>query len=201
MADIKYIVLDFETGGLSPDKNPAVEVALLVADHEFNAVEKYSAFIQPYGNLTINPKALQVNGISMEEIEGGKLLKTVVTELSDIFKKYKAGRYGKPIMVCHNYPFDFGFLDDMFSRVNLDPKKFIDEHGLCTIRLAKLIWRGQETKFNLLACCDKAGIELVDAHRAAGDVDATFKLLQHLAGGSSGSSSGAIVDKIGRAHV
>ena len=72
MRNSDYVVFDYETGGLKPDKNPILEVAYFLVDRQsFIIKDKLEFLIKPYDDLVIEKKALEVNGLKMTELENG----------------------------------------------------------------------------------------------------------------------------------
>jgi DNA polymerase-3 subunit epsilon len=182
-----YIIIDFETGGLSPQKNPVTEVtALAIKGDTLDKIDIVSTMIAPYGEYTYEDAALKATGITFQEIESGISVKEAVNELIDLFKKADlyGGRGTKPILVAHNSAFDKGFLVQLFHHCgkmkeleklvygNIDFYNHFSPEFLDSIILAKMMWGNDEemTKYNLGSCITKAGIELNDAHRSLNDV-------------------------------
>lgn len=180
--DNYFVVLDLETGGLSASKNPITEVACVVLNHRLETVKEYQTLVKPYGNLVIEAQALKVNGLTLEEINKGKESKQVVLELIDLFKSLKVGKYTKPILVGHNLEnFDSKFLIEFFSFHNKDLFEVVDKHCEDTMWLARSKWGddNESANFQLATCCHRAGIELVQGHRALADTKSTAKLFAY----------------------
>lgn len=98
-----FIVFDLETGGLSESKNPVCEIAMLAIDGEtLEERGRYEAIIAPYDeSLIYDPKALQVNGLTMKKINGGKQAKDVIKDIVEFAKEHRV-KSKKPILVGHN---------------------------------------------------------------------------------------------------
>lgn len=180
---VNFIVIDCETGGLSADKNPLTEIALVILDYQLNVIKEYETLIKPYGNLVIGREALEVTKLTIEEINSGKEPKQVVTELIDIFKSLKVGKFSKPILVGHNLEkFDIKFISKLFEFHNKNVFDYVEEHMEDTMWISREKWGHEESgpDFKLTTCCNRAGIELVDAHRALPDTRSTAQLFVHL---------------------
>ena len=179
-----YIVYDNETGGLSWQKNPITEIALVVLDGSTLAEkEKYTNFIRPYNGLEYNPQALKITGITMNQINSGVETKQIVEDLIQLFLKYTNGTRIKqrPILVAHNGDnFDIDFVKFIFEFNKKNLYDYIERHLEDTMWLARNAWQSEEEelKYNLEACCQKANVSLVDAHRAMNDVEATAELFR-----------------------
>lgn len=175
-----FICYDLETGGLDEHKNPITEIALIVYDAEtLKEVDRFESLIKPYDNLTLEPKALEVTGITKEMLKQGEQIEDIVEVLIAIFETYTKGSSKfklKPILVGHNIQeFDNKFLEYAFER---QEKNLYDYIGGSqdTLNLGRARWVGQQKKFNLTSCCKSAGVEVVDAHRAINDVEANKEL-------------------------
>jgi DNA polymerase III epsilon subunit-like protein len=186
------IILDTETGGYFPEKNPITEVGLVVLEPaKFKQLDTYQTYVKPYLDLTIEKDAILSTQMNISDLEAGKSFAKVAVELSVLFKKYtlKGGnRATKPILVGHNIPFDIKFLQYLFQHtIKKDLFDFIDESPIDTMRLAQLKEAGkpksgETTKYNLMVCCERFGIKLKSAHGAMADVNATSALLVALIG-------------------
>lgn len=181
--NVPFIVADFETGGLSAEKNPAVEIAVVVLDNNCKEIQRYESLIKPYGDFIIEQQALQANGLTLNEINGGKDVKAVVNDLITLFtplKKYQ--KFVKPILVGHNIAkFDIKFFKQIFEFCNKNLYEYVDEYLFDTQYHARFKWgqNNQIENFKLGTCCTKVGIELTNAHRAMADTEATAKLLTY----------------------
>lgn len=174
-----WIVCDLESGGFSCEKNPVTEIACVILDYQLNVVKEYETLVKPYGDLVIERQALEVTGLSLDEINKGKESKQVVLELIDLFKPLKVGKYTKPILVGHNFEkFDLGFLVKLFQFYNKNLFDVVDSHVEDTLWDSRKKWGHVDSgpDFKLGTCCSRAGIELVQAHRALADTQATAKL-------------------------
>jgi DNA polymerase-3 subunit alpha (Gram-positive type) len=180
---VNFIVSDLETGGFSAEKNPITEIALVVVDINLNIIQEYETLVKPYGDLVIEKQALEVTKMDLNEINNGKDSKQVVLELIDIFKPLKAGKYTKPIFVGHNFEFfDLKFFIKLFEFHNKDLFDYIDKHVEDTMWISRKKWGHDNLNadFKLTTCCNRAGVEHVQAHRALPDTKATAKLFINL---------------------
>lgn len=193
--NVNYIVFDFETGGLDCEKNPITQVGLIVLNgRTLQEIERYQTYVQNYSNLEYDKKALDYTGITMDDINSGKPLRDVVADLISIFTKSTegSGRYKmEPVMVGHNIDkFDMDFLDYIFNACGKDVSDYISRTTKDTMMMAVDIWQvdGIE-KVNLQACCEKTQIDLVGAHDAMNDVQATADLFRYFIKQMRGESS------------
>lgn len=200
---IRYIIVgDSETGGLLNKGKQAFydialcEFAFVVIDiQEMKVVEEWSTLFKPYKEgLEYNPKALEVNGLIVEQLqEGGDDLKTIYKEMVALFKKYKNPRIGT-VLAGHNFQlFDMPFLVNMFEFCGdsiWNYVTFVED----TMKLAWYRATEQEN-YKLGTCCRMEGVGLVDAHRALADTKANalllLKYISYLRGSGEGSEVAA----------
>lgn len=181
MKKSNYIVFDCETGGLDCTKNPILEIALVTLDKNLKEIDRYETYIKPYDDLVVDPDALKANGIKLRDVENsGISKKEAIKNLTTYFKKSSTGNHPsmRPIVVGHNIPFDIGFMDELFKNEKIKFKDlkqniFIDTMGDATRSWPKI------NSLNLTACCEQAGISLINAHRAMPDVLATADLFRY----------------------
>lgn len=181
-----FVILDIETGGFSCEKNPIIELALMVMDYEGKELSdfRYQTYVKNYDNLYCHPDALKVNQIKLEDVEkSGIQSKELVERLIEIFKDTRIKKLpGKPVLIGHNIvSFDSLFLVYLFKLHNQDLWKYVDVCMIDTLWLSRLKWGNDKTMINyqLITSCSKANVELIDSHRAMADVEATFKLFKY----------------------
>lgn len=201
MKTSKYIVLDVETGGLKPTDNPIVELACLSLHNDtFEEISRMETYVRQYEGLKIEPKALEANGIKLADIAKGVTHQELFAKLMDEIRQ--ANPTGKkatrPILIGHNVNFDAGFLKVLFKLNKTEFYDHFNEVYLDTLLMAKLLWDGTPltdgNSYNLSSCCERMGINLINAHRAMNDVVATKDLFvaiknQMRNGGGGGSST------------
>lgn len=220
-----YAIIDFETGGLDrkdqlhAKKYPVTEFGgLAINGVTLEKIIQYDNLVKPYDNdLLYDKEAARITGITKELCEWeGVPLKELVEDLCTFFKEANLhnSRTALPICLSHNWPFDGPFLQDLFRRANVDLSKYVRgfkdcygnfmPHGICSIDLAKECWgdvTDTDTKYDLTACCSRAGIEVADGHRAMNDVLPLTDLVRYFFTRSrSGSSEVKVVDGVATSH-
>ena len=180
-----YICFDLETGGLDAQKNPITEFAMIVYKQEnFEELFRFECFVKPYDNLVLEKEALYHTGITLEMLENNGIeIDELVELVKEVFQQFTEGKKikYKPILVGHNIAkFDTGFLEYAFNRNGLNLHDYIEHYKEDTLFIARTKWCGVINKFNLTACCEQAGIQLIDAHRAMNDVEANKQLHEYL---------------------
>lgn len=181
-----FTCFDLETGGFNPDRCAITEGAFIAYDGvTLEEVARYTDLIQPY-DAQYDKEALESTGITMEMLERkGVPLVNFIDNVANLFNKVHGGGKGKwarkTILVGHNIDgFDIPFLANGFAKAGADILDFVNEYTEDTLWMSRMKWMGEPGKFNLTSCCERAGIELVDAHRAMNDADANAKLHKYL---------------------
>lgn len=183
----KYIIVaDWETGGL-PNKTakafydvPVVEWAMVCVDLEkLEIIDQYEA-IFPYNYkeelLPYSEQATEVHGITKEIQDANAVpLKEIFKTMKTWFSKYK-----NPRQLCtvagHNFvAFDKPFLENFFEFMGDDVNNYVRFY-LDTMQLAHMSAL-EQVDYKLGTCCQLAGIDLVEAHRALNDTSANAQLL------------------------
>lgn len=190
------LICDFETGGLNCRVNAITEFAGIIIDTTtFQEIARYDAILQPYDkSLLYEPDALAHTNINMSQLEAGVDLKTFKKDFLAFLKKgkiYKGEKF-QMVMAGHNILFDAGFMQHLFHYLNADILTYLagdidffgnpQLHLLDTMKLAIQTWAEDETMLGhtLTDCVNKIGDELVNAHRAMNDVQATVGLVVDL---------------------
>jgi len=177
---ICYVTVDTETGGLSPEKNPMLEIAMVAMNHELEDIGEYSSLIKPYdSNLVTQPQALQANGISLEQLQDAPDSLTVAKEIADFLKKRKVGSQ-KPVLCGHNIDkFDIPFISNFlrFHKIKLEDLVNTDM-TIDTMWWCRMKWT-ESPNYKLGTCVQRLGIELVNAHRALADTKANHQMVRH----------------------
>jgi len=185
------VIWDLETGGLKAERNAVAEIAMIAINSvTLDEIGRYEAIIAPYKQLDGTPveyvqKALDYNGLTMRRIEAGKDAKIVAKEIQQFLKQHSIPlRHGngKPIPAGHNIAkFDIPFLKHFLAIHKIKYGDLFQEWPLDTLWMTRLRWPqdGDILNHQLGTACEKAGIELIDAHRAINDVEANTELLRY----------------------
>lgn len=179
-------MFDVETGGLDETKNPITQYAAVVLDGKtLKEIDRWETFIRPYGDLTIEQRALDHTMVSMADINKGlsieKFIDTAITFWEQYMVRGRTREQGRLIPVGHNVTFDLRFINYALAfcgKPNIEQwmyPNFID-----TLVFSKLAFgvKGDE-KINLGAVCALTKIKLTDAHGAMNDTLATTELLRY----------------------
>ncbi len=157
------VVVDVETTGLSPNYGDRIcEVGIVRAQAD-RILDTYQTLVNP--QRAISPGASRVNGLRDEDVCQAPVFAEIAREV--------LARIDGATLVCHNAPFDLGFLDAELSRLGLAwrPAEVID-----TLEIARRYFNFYSN--SLAAVADSLGIETPQAHRALGDALTTFRVLR-----------------------
>lgn len=163
--DGPFAVIDVETTGFSPGRGDRViELAIARVDRNGRIEDEYATLLNPEGRDT---GAVFVHGISNDAVRGAPLFGDVAADI--------LARLDGAVIVAHNAVFEERFLAAELARIGLETPPL---PALCSL------WLGQQTfdtpNHKLGTLAEHAGIPLVDAHAALGDVRATAALLPRM---------------------
>ena len=199
-----YIIMDFETGGLDMSVCGLTEVAMIsVKGDTLEKINEYESIIQPHQVLK-NGKwvdaqytegAEKVTGLSQAKLKllgdpMEEVAKAVVEKLEEA-NVYKSKTGYKPVLIAHNAQFEVKCLQNLAAG-RFDLSKYFHgqedfygnfaPHYIDTLDLAKLLWapNTRQTAYKLSDVMDRAGIPLVDAHRAMNDVKPSAQFFEYV---------------------
>lgn len=164
-----FVALDFETTGLSPDRDRVVEIGAI----KFRMMEEagcwriategeYETLIHP--GRSIPPDASAIHGISDLDVSQAPYFKAA----ADSFLSFLADT----VLVAHNAPFDMGFLLAEVKRAGLpEPLNLAYD----TKDLAKTAVPGLPS-YSLQNLARSFAIHQKDAHRGADDARVCMEL-------------------------
>lgn len=159
-----FAVIDVETTGLSPRTSRIVEIAVVLLDVNCRPIGEMSTLINPDAHIS----ATEIHGIRARDVRHAPTF-------PDIAALLFAGLRGR-VPVAHNCEFELRMLTAEFNRMGV---KFEGDTipGLCTMSLAAAYLPAAPGR-SLAACCEAAGVDLLNAHTALGDARATAALLR-----------------------
>ncbi|HPO74192.1 MAG TPA: exonuclease domain-containing protein [Armatimonadota bacterium] len=153
LASTELVVLDVETTGLSPRSDRVIEIALC-RSLDGNVVETYETLVNP--GRPIGMGASAVNGIYDADVRDAPRFSEIAGDVKEFL--------GDAVLVCHNAPFDLGFLGMEMRRagVNLPSPRVFD-----TLRIARANFRFRSNSLSAIA--RELEIPTPVAHRALAD--------------------------------
>lgn len=159
--DCEYVILDFETTGVFPAQDRAIEVALVRVTPSGTVTDSYSTLI----NAERDVGAQHIHGITARDLRDAPQFADIVGDI--------ASRLHRAVVVAHNALFDTRFLLQEFKRCDIALPRF---PVLCTMTFANRLSIAADGR-SLGALCECYGVTLADAHSALGDATATAGLL------------------------
>lgn len=178
-ADYIYLTYDIETTGLSETKHALCEIAMCVMDSELNDIGEYSSgIIAVYDNRIIDQKALDHNGITHKQLEGGRDGNEVAAEVVKFIKSLKKSK--SKIILCGQKitSFDNPHLDNFLTYFKKDLSKLVNSEYFIDTLLWGRIKHIESENYQLGTLCKNSGITLTNAHRAVNDTRANRDLVR-----------------------
>lgn len=163
----KYVVIDVETTGHSPNDHRIIEIAYVLIEGG-EIIKEFSSLINPHQFIPVFIS--NMTGISNDMVYTAPESKEAMKSLSDILNQNDV------IFVAHNVNFDLKFVQETFAR---DGYHFPSIAKLCTFKLAKNLLPTEQKK-NVGALANYFNIKIKDRHRALGDAKATALILIEL---------------------
>ena len=144
----RSVLFDTETTGLDPrDGHRVIEIAALELVNDLPTERKLHHLIHP--ERDIPEDATRVHGMTLEHLREKPVFRAIAEELIAFLGPDE-------MLVAHNAPFDFGFLNAEFSRHGhppLPPSRMVD-----TLAMAKTRFPGMPNSLDAL--CRRFGIDL-----------------------------------------
>lgn len=174
------VIVDIETAGFNPKKNPLLEIAAIIvepdADGWLKITEKHHCNIIPFKNSELDAAALKFTGIDpfhpfRMAIEEKDALIKLFTPIKAAVKRNECKR---AILVGHNPAFDINFLNAAIDRTNNKRSPFHPFSSFDTATLGGLVY-GQTV---LAKIAQAAGLAWDNerAHSALYDAEQTAEL-------------------------
>jgi ribonuclease T len=174
------VIIDIETAGFNPKKNPLLEIAAVIVElnntGEMHLTETHAAHIVPFENAELDPSALKFNGIDPYHpfrfaVHEKVALDTIFAPIKQAVKRNECSR---AILVGHNPAFDMNFLNAAIQRTKIKRSPFHPFSTFDTATLGGLIY-GQTVLAKLVQA---AGFDWDNsqAHSARYDAEQTAML-------------------------
>src|SRR5699024_8105249 len=165
LRDATYVVFDVETTGLSSVYDTVIEIAGVKMKNG-EIIDRYESFANPHRPLP--DKIIEITKITDDMLVDAP-------EVDDVLKEFHEW-VGDSVLVAHNAPFDIGFLNVGYEKINL-PK--VSNTTIDTLELARFLFP-QLGNHRLNTLCKHVNVELVQHHRAIYDAEATAYLFWNL---------------------
>jgi len=185
---MRQIILDTETTGLSPQQgHRIIEIGCMEMVNRRLTGNDYHVYINP--EREIDAGAMKVHGITNEFLED----KPLFASLAKAFLDYIKGAE----LIIHNAPFDVGFINHEFMRVDGDIPKV---KAMCsivdTLTMARRKHPGQQNSLNALCKRYQVDNSKRDLHGALVDADLLAQVYLLMTGGQRSIFAGEeVADK------
>ena len=182
-----YVVFDTETSGLSPQQGHEI---LQIGAVKYNTqtgetIDTRSIYIKPSPNCVIEPSALRVNGIDIENLKQTGVSKSqAINTFIDFI--------GTCPLFVYNAPFDMRFLKSTCEMVNIP----LPTNPVCDVlaMVRKLALPTENKKLGTIS--EHFGFEGGCFHEAIKDCDATNFVIRQIYFNNEGKPIGKSVDDI-----
>jgi len=159
---MKFAVLDFETTGMSSDKDEIIQAGLAIIDEAGTVGATYSGFARPH--KPVPAEITRLTGISNEDVQDAPELEEMLGALVPLLQDV--------ILVGHNVEFDAHFLQAALDRSGYLP---FTGRMLDTVELSRLLFPTLSS-YSLEALTQSFGIAHDRPHQADSDALATAEL-------------------------
>ncbi|AWK40869.1 DNA polymerase III subunit epsilon [Photorhabdus laumondii subsp. laumondii] len=149
----RQVVLDTETTGMNKlgvhyEGHKIIEIGAVEVINRRLTGRHFHVYIQP--DRLVDPEAFEVHGISDEFLQD----KPLFADIADEFIEFIRGAE----LIIHNAPFDIGFIDYEFGKLNRDIPPTADFCKITdSLQLARGLFPGKRN--NLDALCDRYDID------------------------------------------
>ncbi len=161
LEQITFAALDFETTGLSPERDRIVEIGA-VRMRGGLLIDTFSVLVNP--GMPIPEGASEVHGIRDADVADQPREPDLIPKLMDYL--------GDAVIIAHNAEFDLGFLRASIRRCSLTDPGCIT---LDTIQIARRAFP-RRWSYSLQNLAFELGLEVGSAHRALDDAQLCMSL-------------------------
>jgi DNA polymerase III subunit epsilon len=157
---LNFVAIDFETANYRWDSVCACGVTVV---ENGKIVNKSGWLVRPE-NLYFHPEHIRLHGITANDVVNKP-------RFSELWRDGLSTQLQGKILVAHNATFDLNVLEKVLSLYQI-PFPFIS--GLCTVQVARRVWRLSDYRLNTLANYLQLDLQ---HHNAESDAYACAKIL------------------------
>jgi ATP-dependent DNA helicase DinG len=161
---MKFAVLDFETTGISSDKDEIIQAGLAVIDEAGTVFSTFSSFVHP--DKPIPADIRRLTGITDDDVRDAPRIEDVLADMVPLLQD--------AVLVGHNVEFDAKFLQTALDRSGYLP---FTGRMLDTVHLTRLLFPTLPS-YQLSSLTQTFGIGHDRPHQADSDALATAELLR-----------------------
>lgn len=182
-------VVDLETTGLIAGYHEIVQICVLPLNADLDPLEDVSPFymkVKPMHEERIEPKAMQINGLKLDELRNCPTPEQVAETFYDWFDELNLPQGKRLAYLTQNAPFDIAFLKLWLGHTGFD--RIFMRRGRDTMFAAQMLndraaYQAKPVPFpgvGLKDLTSKLGIQFDDHHDALADCIATAKVYKEL---------------------
>lgn len=158
----QFIVLDFETTGLSYNKDRIIELAAIKYENDVET-EKFVTLVNP--KMKISSSSIAIHHITDDMVKDSPDESTVIPQLIEFLSD--------GLIVGHNVNFDLRFLETAADRLGLTAQyNYID-----TLDISKKLFDGL-SDYKLSTVAEYIGLNTDDMHRSETDVRVCAEIIK-----------------------
>ncbi|HEY4064439.1 MAG TPA: 3'-5' exonuclease [Puia sp.] len=194
MNEDKILFIDTETGGIDAATNSLLSLALVVWKE--TEIRASMEILINDGVLNVTAKAMEINGIDLEEHKKNAVTPAIAVQQFDAFLKEHFQEGEKIVLGGHNITFDVNFLNTFLTRNGYNFQKRFSHRFVDTATVLFYLYLTGKIKKKIVSsqdAFDYFGIIVEGRHTALGDAVATAQLFSQLVRilyrGSKGKSS------------
>lgn len=177
----KILFIDTETGGIDPANNSLLSLALVV--WKGSEIGESKEILINDGVLNVTAKALEINGIDLDEHKKKAVTPAIAIEEFDNFLKEHFQDDEKIMLGGHNITFDVNFLNTFLTRNGYSFQKRFSHRFVDTATILFYLYLTGKIKRKIISsqeAFEYFGITVEGRHTALGDVLATTELFSKL---------------------
>src|SRR6267142_1114812 len=179
--DDTILFIDTETGGIQPGKNSLLSLALVVWKQ--SKIIASTEILINDGILDVTEKALEINGIDLEEHKKKAVSPAVALQQFDNFIKANFPTDEKIVLGGHNITFDVNFLNAFLAANNYNYNQRFSHRFIDTASILFYLYLTGKLKDKINSsqhAFDHFEITVDGRHTALGDAIATARLFSKL---------------------
>jgi len=110
LKDLSYVAFDFETTGLDPEKDEAIQIWIIKFNKNFEIIEQFSSYIKPEKQKELSSIVKYTTWISIEQLQNAPKFNEIKTNLVNFFDE-------NSILIWHNIQFDIKFMEKYLWKI------------------------------------------------------------------------------------
>jgi len=158
--DIAFV--DFETTGLSAQKEHIIEVGIVLT-HDMVITETYNTLVNPL--VPIPEYITRHTNISDRDVANAPSFPNIAEKIQELLKD--------KLFIAHNAQFDYSFIQEEFQRLSMS----FTEEAMCTVKLSRYLYP-QYRNHTLDHLIQRHNIVCTNRHRALDDANVMLSFMK-----------------------